>query len=342
MLTGRENYRRAIEWGGPEWVPAQLWCPFEGLYEQDRGKKTHIEELAGRFPKDLLNVAPAYKQRRPPQKVEGVWRWVDEWGTGWADDGHGGKTDHYPLEGGYHLLEGYTVPDPRDPDIYVDAERALASCGDRYVLGAVWFTLFERMWMLRGFNNMLLDPLVDEAAFLSLREIVLEHATAVVDEWVKRGVDGVYFSDDWGSQRGLLINPDDWRRLWGPAYERLFRRARERGVHVWMHLCGDIREILPDLIELGLNVLNPVQPQAMPIRDLARDFGGKVCFFGGVDVQGVLVSGTPADVRKHVHEVVDTFAWPSGGYVLSTSHGIMPETPLDNVVALYEAALECV
>lgn len=340
MLSGNENYRRAIEHETPEWVPVQLHCPFEGLYEQDNAKKARILELATRFPNDLLKVDPAFKFVQPMTNENGVWRWVDHWGTSWADDGHGGKTEACPLEAGYHLMDSYPFPDSHDPDLFVAAEQALAQRDGRYVLASVWFTLFERLWMLRGFDNMLLDPLTDEDNFLRLRDIVLDYALGVTDEWVKRGVDGIFFSDDWGSQRGLLINPDDWRRFWRPAYKTLFHRVREGGAHVWMHLCGDIRAILPDLIELGLNVLNPVQPQAMPIQELARDFGGKVCFNGGADVQGVLANGTPEEVRAHVIEVMELFAQPAGGYVLTTSHGIMPETPLDNIIALYETALE--
>lgn len=340
MLTGRDNYRRAIEFGTPAWTPVQLHCPFEALYEQDGGKKTRIEELARRLPDDLLKVDPEFGFIRPIEVRDGVRHWVDHWGTAWSDDGRGAKTAGHPLDGGYHLMDSYVTPDPHERHLYVAADAALARRGDRYVLASVWFTLFERLWMLRGFDNMLLDPYTDTASFLRLRDTVLDYALAVTDEWLKRDVDGVFFSDDWGSQRGLLINPEDWRRYWRPAYVRLFRRVRDGGAHVWMHLCGDIREILPDLIELGLNVLNPVQPQAMPIRQLAGAFGGKVCFNGGADVQGVLVSGSPDNVRAHVREIVSVLQQPAGGYILTTSHGIMPETPLDNIIALYQTALE--
>lgn len=341
MLTGRENYLRTIEFGTPDFTPMQLWCPFESLLERDETKKARIRELARQLPDDLLGVNPTYPTRGAVEDIAGVKRWTDHWGTGWIDDGRGGRTETHPLEAGYHLVDTYPFPDPHDQKLYDAAEEALAKREHRYVLASVWFTLFERLWMLRGFDNMLVDPLIDTTSFLRLRDIVLEHALAVTDEWLKRRVDGVFFSDDWGSQRGLLISPEDWRRYWRPAYARLFQRVRDGGAHVWMHLCGDIRAILPDLIELGLNVLNPVQPQAMPIHELARDFQGKVCFFGGVDVQGVLVSGGPEQVRAHVHEIVGTLRSPSGGYILGTSHGVMPETPLDNVIALYETAIEC-
>lgn len=95
-----------------------------------------------------------------------------------------------------------------------------------------------------------------------------------------------------------------------------------------------------DLIHAGLNVLNPVQPQAMDVRVLAREYGGKVCFNGGVDVQGTLIHGTPQDVRGEVDNLVDLFGRCDGGYIGGTSHSIMPETPLDNVIALYQAFLQ--
>jgi uroporphyrinogen decarboxylase len=107
-----------------------------------------------------------------------------------------------------------------------------------------------------------------------------------------------------------------------------------------MHLCGDVTAIIPDLIEIGLNVLNPVQPQAMDVHRLARAFGGKVCFNGGVDVQGTLVRGTPDDVRREVHELIELFGSYNGGYIADTSHSIMPETPLDNIIALYETLVQ--
>ncbi len=339
VLSGRENYRRAIEFGSPEWVPVRLHCPFDSLYDQDEGKKAKVRELEKVLPDDLLSLIPEFGFVRPVERVGGSLRWTDHWGTGWVDDGFGAKTEHHPLEAGYDLMDTHAFPDPSNPSIYEPAERMLSERGQRYVLAPVWFTLFERMWMLRGFDNMLLDPYTEHAQFARLQERVVEFALGCVDEWLKRGVDGIFFSDDWGGQHGLLINPDDWRRFWRPAYAALFSRVREGGAHVWMHLCGDIRAILPDLIDLGLNVLNPVQPRAMPVHELAANFGGKVCFFGGVDVQGVLSSGTPEEVRDHVRDLLRTFALSTGGYILSTSHGIMPETPLDNIIALYEVAV---
>jgi len=340
MMTGKENYTRAIEFKGPAYLPCTIGVNLDWLHDKDERKCARVRELSGRFPDDILGwVSPADFGADQGTR-DGVHRWKDQWGTGWEDDGHGAKTETYPLESGYEALAGYAFPDPTSPTRFDGADERLKQHGDCYVQSVVWFTLFERLWMLRGFDNMLMDPYTDEKNFARLRDRVVEYNIAIIDQWIRRGVDAVFFSDDWGCQRGLLMNPDDWRRFYKPSYKRMFDRVRSGGAHVWMHLCGNITAILPDLIDIGLNVLNPVQPQAMDVRQLSREFGGRVCFNGGVDVQGTLVRGTPEDVKREVHELVSLFGKFNGGYIGGTSHTVMPETPLDNVIAMYEAFAE--
>jgi uroporphyrinogen decarboxylase len=340
MITGRENYSRTIEFRGPAYLPCELGVDFDWLWEKDEAKAERIRELKAQLPRDMLGWVDAARNAVEPHTEDGVTHWIEEWGTGWADDGHGAKPEIYPLIDGYEQLDSYTFPDPHLPGRFEDADRKLAECGDRYARAVVWFTLFERFWMLRGFENALIDPYSDPANFARLRDQILDYNLAVIDQWTARGVDGVFFSDDWGSQRALLINPDDWRKFYRPSYKAMFERVRSGGAHVWMHLCGNITAILPDLIDLGLNVLNPVQPQAMDIHALAREFGGKVCFYGGVDVQGTLIHSDPDGVKRSVHELVDLFGRYNGGYIGATSHTIMPETPLDNIIALFEVFRE--
>jgi uroporphyrinogen decarboxylase len=339
-MTGKENYKRAIEFKGPAYLPCTIGVNLDWLYDNDEGKRNRVRELSARFPCDMLGwVSPADFGADLGTR-DGVHYWQDEWGTGWEDSGYGAKTESYPLESGYDTLTGYPFPDPHRTTRFDAADERLKQRGDRYVQSVVWFTLFERLWMLRGFENMLMDPYVEEENFSRLRERVVDYNLAIIDQWVSRGVDAVFFSDDWGCQRGLLMNPKDWRRFYKPSYKRMFERVHSGGAHVWMHLCGNITAILPDLIEIGLNVLNPVQPQAMDVRQLSREFGGEVCFNGGVDVQGTLVRGTPADVKREVHELVSLFGKFDGGYIGGTSHSVMPETPLDNVIAMFEAFSE--
>lgn len=340
MILANENYKRAIEFRSPEWLPWSFIVNLDWIFEKNETKLECLKELQHQMPNEMLNLLPSapslYKQ--PVNQMEGMREWIDEWGTGWKDDGHGEKTDSYPLVDGYDGK--YIIPDPYHPMRFVDCDKNLEVRGDLYVRGSVWATLFERLWMLRGFENMLMDPYLDETNFCKLRDRIVEFNLAVVDQLIRRKADAIFFCDDWGSQKALLMNPGDWRKFYKPSYKRMFERVRSGGAHVWMHLCGNITEILPDLIDIGLNVLNPVQPQAMDVKQLSKEFGGQVCFNGGVDVQGTMIHGFPGDVKREVRKLVEFFGKFNGGYIGGTSHSIMPETPLDNITALYEAFLE--
>ena len=335
-LSGQDNFRRAIEFRAPSYLPTELGVDFNWLYEKDPAKTQRIRELQARFPADLLSLDAGRNLQEPATRA-GVEQWTDEWSTGWLNDGHGGRAVSYPLITGYDALASYPFPDANHPGRFRDSDAQLAQRGDRYVRGAVWFTLFERLWMLRGFENILMDPHLYPDEFAALRDRIVEFNLAVIDQWLARGVDAVFFSDDWGWQRGLLIAPGEWRKFYKPCYAKMFRRVRDGGAHVWMHSCGNVTAIIPDLIEIGLNVLNPIQSQAMDVEFLAKEFGGKLCFLGGVDTQGMMVKETPAVVKREVNRMVNLFGRYGGGYIGGTSHTIMPETPLDNVIALYEA-----
>jgi uroporphyrinogen decarboxylase len=337
MMTGEENYRRCIEFRKPEYLPVYIGCDFAWLYEKNERKTERIRELMAGLPDDIYFFRGDMDIRYSEEVSATEKRWFDLWGTGWADDGHGAKTCSYPIEAGYDRLGQYTFPVPSGENAPADLEVLREGGKGRYLGGLVWFTLFERLWMLRGFNNMLMDPYLDTGNFDYLRGKILDFNLQVIDKWMQQKLSAVYFSDDWGTQRGLLMDPQDWRKYYKPAYRAMFESVRGAGAQVWMHLCGDVSQIVPDLVDIGLNVLNPVQPQAMSVQKLARDFGGRLCFCGGVDVQGTLIRGTPEDVRKEVFTLVDLFGGYGGGYIGSTSHSIMPETPLDNVIALFEA-----
>ncbi|HNR67291.1 MAG TPA: uroporphyrinogen decarboxylase family protein [bacterium] len=340
-MTGIENYRRAIEFKKPDTVPCDIGVDLDWMQEKDPKKRARIRELIAQFPDDLLRWLNTARNAVEPESQDGVVRWTDEWQTGWVDDGYGAKTDRHPLIDGYEAFPGSIIPDPHVAGRFSAVDEILQNRKERYVQAAVWFTLFERLWMLRGFENMLMDPYVNERSFCMLRDQIVDYDLAIIDAWLARRANGIFFSDDWGSQKGLLIHPDDWRKFYKPSYKRLFDRVRSGGAHVWMHLCGNITAILPDLIDIGLNVLNPVQPQAMDLQVLSREFGGSLCFYGGIDVQGTLIHGSTEEVKQQVRDLIELFGRFDGGYIGGTSHSIMPETPLDNIIAMYETFLEC-
>jgi len=283
-----------------------------------------------------VNVVPTETSRPRPFRALGPDEWVDEWGVVWTSREFPRVIGH-PLEADWSLLSTYTLPQPAAIGRYDEAHRRVATHPDRYRLGHVWFTLFERLWFLRGFNNLLSDPYLYPDEFAELADRIVDFSIVSIEQQLAVGVDGIYFSDDWGTQHRMLMRPEDWRRWYKPRYRRLFDAVHAGGAHVWMHLCGHVEPIVGDLIDIGLNVLNPIQPQAMDVDALAARYGGRVCFFGGIDVQGTLPHGTPEDVVRAVAHLIDRLGCFAGGYIGGTSHSIMPETPPENILALYRA-----
>ncbi len=359
LSATRDVVRRAVDRRGPAWTPYSIgitpddlrarWgsAAVECLKEELRALGVH--ESDGHFSAQPIIVyavpAPSpFRQHDGPggEHIPSPFRpltpdeWVDEWGVIWTDPLFP-RVNGHPLEAGWQLRAGYRFPDPRAAGRYDHAREVLGEHPGRYRMGLVWFTLFERLWFLRGFNNMLMDPYLHRHEFAELAERIVEFNLASIDAQLDLGLDGIFFSDDWGTQQGLLMNPDDWRRWYKPLYRRMFDAVHRRGAHVWMHLCGNVSAIVGDLVEIGLDVLNPVQPQAMSVGALAREFGGRLCFYGGADVQGTLPHGTPADVRREVEHLIHIFGRYEGGYIGSTSHDILPDTPPANVLALFRA-----
>ena len=350
-MTPREVVRAAVEFAAPAWLPynisvspqwlARSWpsCEVEGLSDAllRLGAVEENGQLVARRLFATISPTPAALPHpyRPLREGE----WVDEWGVVWTCP-ETPRVSGHPLESGWDGLTGYTPPNPSAPGRYAAASEELARHPDRYRLGWVWFTLFERLWFLRGFNAMLVDPYLHHDRFVELRDLIVGDNLTSIQQQLELGVDGIFFSDDWGTQTGLLMNPEDWRRWYKPWYARMFDSVHAGGAQVWMHLCGNVTAILPDLIEIGLDVLNPVQPQAMDVDTLAACYAGRLCFYGGVDVQGTLPLGTPEDVRAEVRHLVDILGSCGGGYIGGTSHTILPDTPPENIIALFEAFRE--
>jgi len=337
MISRKENVKRAIEFRGPEHCPANIWFTPSFMHEQNEEKFKHIAQLQQEIGQDIW---------------EDNWVWIDflynengflykddEWGTKWVDEGTGMKTIWHPMEDGFEYINRVTFPDPKNQARYAHLDHVLSQKKDHYIAARIFFSAFERLWCLRGYENTLCDPYEEPEEFHSLKDRIFEVLEGLVDELIKRDVDAIFFGDDWGSQRALIFSPDFWRKEFKPGYAKMFRKIRDAGKHVWFHSCGCVTDVLPDMIDMGLNVLNPVPPQAMDVEMLSRRFGGKLCFNGGLDVQGIMAEGTPEQVKDEVKRLIDLFGKFNGGYIINSSHTVMPETPLDNIIALYEAIL---
>lgn len=197
--------------------------------------------------------------------------------------------------------------------------------------------------LLRGYENFMVDLMTDEAMVRTLLDILIEGYRDRVDRLaplLRESVDVVLLNDDLGTQNGPMLSPVTYRALVKPYQRTLFRHVKESfGAPILFHSCGAVREFIPDLIEVGVDALNPVQISAagMDPAELKRDFGHDITFWGGgVDTQTVLNRKTPAEVADAVRHSVDAFA-PGGGFVFCQVHNIQPDVSPENVVAMFEA-----
>ena len=229
-------------------------------------------------------------------------------------------------------------PIPTRPDLLGSAARTIAAHGgEHFIAPNLGFALFERAWSLRGFEQFFMDIALDPGFAADLLDRITEIQLVLIRRFIDLGVDGGYFGDDYGAQKGLLSAPRTWRQLIKPRLARLFAPFREAGLPILMHSDGQIQQILPDLVEIGLTALNPVQPEVLDHIWLRENFGGKLAFYGGISTQTVLPHGTPDEVRAAVAACVRDLAPDGTGLLLAPSHRMMTDIPLANVAAMVEA-----
>jgi len=289
-------------------------------------------ELAARLDNHLLRVDITHTPRLSPDgKVSSDW-----WGAGWGTETEGYWHAVAPLITSTDLA-GFSWPDPQAETLLDHAKRAIAADGGAHFIAPNFgFALFERAWSLRGFDQLLMD-LVDQPAWVEelLDRITLIQVT-LAKRFVALGVDGGYFGDDYGAQRSLLFSPKTWRQLFKPRLARMFAVFREAGLPVILHSDGDIWPILPDLVDIGLTCLNPVQPEVLEHTRLYREFGQHLSFYGGISTQEVLPKVSPAEVRAATLACIRDLAPDGTGLILGPSHRMQSDIPPENVAAMLD------
>ncbi|HSV30448.1 MAG TPA: uroporphyrinogen decarboxylase family protein [Atribacteraceae bacterium] len=260
----------------------------------------------------------------------------DLFGVGWdLVKSEGYLPVFHPLND-WKNASSFSFPDPGDPILYRDAEKITEQMRQEYfILGSQGWVLMERAWLLRGFENFMTDIAENRSALEILLDRITECQIEVTKNLIKLGVDGIYTGDDYGTQRGLLLSPALWRSLLKPRLAAIWKIAKQAGLPVFHHSCGNVFAILDDLLEIGLDVLLPVQPQAMDIRVLQEQFGSRLSFMGGLSTQETLPFGTPKQVREETGRLIDILG-KHHGYIVSASHEIGSDCSIANLTAFLE------
>lgn len=238
----------------------------------------------------------------------------------------------------------YVFPEPETffrPEWKEQARITCEKQSDSFLIGNLGWGLWERTWNLRGFENALMDSALNPDFFGEVLDRLTDLYLAFVEYTADLPVDGILFGDDWGDQRGVILGPDRWRELVKPRWARIYDAVHAHGKIVMSHSCGSVRDILPDAIEIGLDVLESCQPEpaGMNPYELKRDFGDKVTFWGGLGSQTTIPRGTPAEIRGEVARLRNAMA-KGGGYILAPAKPLQPETPVENAVAILESFTE--
>lgn len=234
-------------------------------------------------------------------------------------------------------LKGYQFPDPEKVMELGGIPSFIEKNNDRFIIGAIGFSLYERAWILRGIEPILFDFLENPDFINELFDRIIDFNLVITKRLCKYPIDAFHFGDDWGQQHGLIIDPDMWRSVFKKRLKILYDAVHEAGLPVSIHSCGDITDIIPDLIEIGVNMIMPLQAEALDFNFLKREYGKYLTFWGGLSTQHTLPFGTPDDVRAEIRELKRVLG-NGGGYILAPSHELQKDVPLENMLAFIDEA----
>ncbi len=267
---------------------------------------------------------------------------VDDWGIEWMKQGPFNQIKTYPLSNATREeIRRYQFPHNKI-DVLLENMAPIMAEADNFFIGCdVSPCLFEMICRLRGMEN----AIIDLAADVEISNILIGKSAAFAIELSEQAchqfkLDWLWTGDDVAGQLAMMMSPQCWREVIRPHLETIFAVGKSNGLWIAYHSCGAVRSIIPDLIDMGVDVLNPIQcncPGMDPI-ELKKDFGKELAFMGGVDTVNLLPNGSVDDVRRETAKLIEGMTVDGGGFILAASHTVPPETPIENIFAMYEVA----
>jgi uroporphyrinogen decarboxylase len=352
-VNSKQRVIAALEHRQPDRLPVDYWATKE-VTDRLVGELgvENSEALLEKLGVDLRYLQPVYVGPEPQRQADGAWR--DIWGVWRRKVSYGGgsydEVSVYPLAGMESLEELESYPWPRAEWFdFSPMRRAAEELREYFLVNAAdrlnrTSTLKAAIY-LRGMDRIMMDMALNEefasALFGHIAAFYLDCNRAMF-EAVGDLLDMFFMGDDFGTQSGLLVSPDMWRRFFAPHLAEFSRQARGHDLKVMLHSCGAVSEIMGDLADCGVDVVNPVQPGAAKMRPavLKAEFGERLSFHGAIDVQHTLPEGTPQDVRAEVRARFEDLG-AGGGFIACPSHNFQPDVPTANVLAMYEQAAGC-
>ena len=354
-MLPRERILTACRRGQPDLVPYifSVTPPMQATFERETGGADIAEYFE--FDCRSVGIGPTRKQSdfRPyfADRALAPNTCIDEWGVAETpptqDDP---MTRHFrqrlsPLRHATTIAEvdAFPLPDLDADYRFAGMAAKVAAYKSRglAVQGGLGFSTFDYSWLIRGMDQFMMDMVSHTPMAEAIMDRVLAVLRNTVRKYVAAGIDIAIWGEDVGTERAMMMSPRLWRRMIKPRFQSMIQAAKEVNpeVVIWYHSCGHIEPIIPDLIEIGVEVLNPIQPEAMDPARLKALYGDRLAFWGGVSVQRTMPFGAPSQVRAEVKERIETVG-RDGGFVIAPAHTLEPEVPWQNVLAFVEAALD--
>ena len=329
-MTPKERVCRAIAHEESDICPYNL--SFKGDVRDKLVEFTGSEDFDKDIVKHIHSVGPGYPETN--ERVDDN-HYTDAYGVVWEETipGEIGVLRDPILR--EPSLDGYRFPDPEIAGLFDKIDEELDRLSDGFCVWSLGFSLYERAWSLRGMEPFLTD-MVERPVFAHrLLDHICEINLALIDRACEHEIDGIRFGDDWGAQRGLIMGPGLWRTFIKPRLTRMVHRVASHWKAPLLHSDGLIEEIIPDLIEIGLDVLNPAQPDVMDIYSLKKKYGRRIAFWGGVSVQQLLPRESPETVRREVRRLIQEVG-REGGFIIAPTHTLGMDIPAENLLVLVE------
>jgi uroporphyrinogen decarboxylase len=325
-MTSRERVLMSLRHEKPDIIPYQLDLTDE-VYDRlvEYFKDTNFFEKTG---------SHLAQERNESFIVTSGTEFKDMFGVVWnrEQEGDFGVVKDYILKDSE--FGEYIFPEPDEKLIRAKCER-LEKQKDKFRMYIIGFSLFERAWTLRSMPELLIDFKINEDFANDLLDKIVEYNLAVVDIVSQYDIDCIFYGDDWGQQKGLIMGPELWREYIKPRLKRMYDKAKENGMYVAQHSCGDISEVFPDLIELGLDIYNTFQPEIYDIQDMKKLYGDKITFYGGISTQFLLPYESPEEVKSEIRRIMSILGC-GGGYIIAPTHAMPNDIPTENVLAFLE------
>jgi len=335
-MTNRERVIAAINFRQPDKTPYNVFFTKEMLEKMIRhtGNADYLSTIDNHITKISLR-----KAQTPVFEREGFF--IDEFDIVWNKSGVDkdiGVVDEYIIKDAKQLSD-YTPP-PVDEDFIRSQCKLLEETkGNNFAIASIGFTLFERAWSLCSMEDllgyMLTDPDAVECLFTKLTERCLKQAEIALEY----DIDGIIYGDDWGQQRGMIMGPHLWRKFIKPYYSKMFGIVKSKDKYVLHHSCGDLKEVIDDLEQIGLDVYQTFQPEIYDIREYKEKLRNKMTVWGAISTQADLPFKSPEEIFELTKETIKILG-EGGGYIAAPTHEVPADVPPENIDAMIRAFKE--